>query len=102
MEERRAMLACFMLSSVMSQFFAKTETLRWTPHLDESLDMLSTSPNSFDRVLFNLVRFHLIRERATGASYSDKVPPSHYLTALRSQLNDVKRSVSPESQHGKN
>ncbi|TPR10762.1 hypothetical protein CAN33_0035960 [Aspergillus niger] len=48
MDERRAVLGCFLLTSSISLFLEKSEPLRWTPHMDECLHHISEHPECLD------------------------------------------------------
>ncbi|KAF2807184.1 uncharacterized protein BDZ99DRAFT_500451 [Mytilinidion resinicola] len=64
MEERRAVLGCFLSTSILSSFLQKTDALRWTPHMEECLIILDEKkecPN--DAILVQQVRLQLIVER---------------------------------------
>ncbi|KIW35297.1 uncharacterized protein PV07_02000 [Cladophialophora immunda] len=63
MEERRAVLGCFLSTSIVSSFLQKTDALRWTPHMEECLVILDEKkecPN--DAILVQQVRLQLIVE----------------------------------------
>ncbi|XDG02578.1 hypothetical protein ABKA04_002193 [Annulohypoxylon sp. FPYF3050] len=102
-EERRATLACFILCSGISNFL-RTQTMRWTPHMEDSLQKLAKSPEGpHDEVLVAMVRTYRIQEdvaqitwRAadhSGNSATLKNPPFIYVKALRANLDAVKREV---------
>ncbi|KAL4787633.1 hypothetical protein BJX76DRAFT_354113 [Aspergillus varians] len=66
MEERRAVLGCFLMTSVISSFLDKIDTLRWTAHLDECLSVLDEQKECLnDEILIQQVRLQLIAEKAT-------------------------------------
>ncbi|KAI1215166.1 uncharacterized protein F4807DRAFT_23873 [Annulohypoxylon truncatum] len=102
-EERRATLACFILCSGISNFL-RTQTMRWTPHMEDSLQKLATSPETIhDELLVAMVRTYRIQEdvaqitwRAadhSGNSATLKNPPFIYVKALRTNLEAVKREL---------
>ncbi|KAI0896268.1 hypothetical protein F4806DRAFT_56629 [Annulohypoxylon nitens] len=102
-EERRATLACFILCSGISNFL-RTQTMRWTPHMEDSLQKLAKSPEGpHDEVLVAMVRTYRIQEdvaqitwRAadhSGNSATLKSPPFIYVKALRANLDAVKREI---------
>ncbi|KAI2467935.1 hypothetical protein F4781DRAFT_400299 [Annulohypoxylon bovei var. microspora] len=110
-EERRAALACFILCSGISNFL-RTQTMRWTPHMEDSLQKFATSPESpHDTLLVGMVRTYRIQEdvaqitwRAadhSGNSVSSKAPPFIYVKALRENLAAVKRDLPPALEDNK-
>ncbi|KAK0634547.1 hypothetical protein B0T17DRAFT_513611 [Bombardia bombarda] len=93
MEERRAVLGCFLATSMISSFLQKTDALRWTPHMDECLEVLEERkecPN--DRTLVEQVRLQLIVERISIRTNSHEggldltEPASPSLEGLYSRL----------------
>jgi hypothetical protein len=125
MEERRAVLSCFLVSSMyvffslcfsesqanifsISSYLQRIDALRWTPHMDECLQTLAEKQECpTDEVLVQQVRLQLIVEKVTQARWHDgeienagpvRAPPAFYLKALQSQLQEVKRKLPPESQ----
>ncbi|KAI0884169.1 uncharacterized protein GGS22DRAFT_19950 [Annulohypoxylon maeteangense] len=102
-EERRATLACFILCSGISNFL-RTQTMRWTPHMEDSLQKLAASPETpNDELLVVMVRTYRIQEdiaqitwRAadhSGNSNSVKAPPFIYVKALRANLEAIKEEL---------
>jgi hypothetical protein len=83
----------------ISSFLQKIDALRWTPHMDECLQVLDETkecPN--DEILVHQVRLQLIIERmALCVSQDRAIKPmeneeysSVYLQSLHSQLQGVK------------
>jgi len=80
--------------------------MRWTPYLDECLRQLEkTREYPTDLLLVYLVRAQLISNEASRSPWNDTLGdatanslPDLYLKALKSQLDDLKRSVPPELQ----
>ncbi|MCJ1399412.1 hypothetical protein MMC11_002614 [Xylographa trunciseda] len=106
MEERRAVLACFLITSIISSFLQKIDSLRWTPHMDECLQMLDDRKECVnDETLVKQVRLQLIVEKmAPGTSHDramesteQREPTSLYLGDLHTQLQSVKTSLLAES-----
>ncbi len=78
--------------------------MRWTPYLDECLDLLETSKDfPTDLLLVHLVRVQLICNKATlqnlntivGDSNS-QLPVEFYTKTLKSELDGVERSIPQE------
>jgi hypothetical protein len=81
--------------------------MRWTPHLDDILNDLTTKPEVFgDELLATMARSLKIAEdvlSASGwrffeaeASSPSKAPPSLHVKPLRSALDSLRRSLRPE------
>ncbi|KAE9376342.1 hypothetical protein N431DRAFT_289530, partial [Stipitochalara longipes BDJ] len=106
MEERRAVLACFVLSSLVSWYFEKIDALRWTPYMDDCLlKLISESECSTDEIFAHQVQLQLIVHKVSelsnaqsDTSQAPKTPLPFYLKAFRSQLLEVQRSLSPEAE----
>ncbi|OJJ50765.1 hypothetical protein ASPZODRAFT_54971 [Penicilliopsis zonata CBS 506.65] len=96
-EQRRAVLACYICSSCLAICIQKSEPLQWTPHMDESLRMLSESPECLgDEILVVITRLHLIMDkvgRIVRDGENDYTAGPFYLQALRTELNVVKGKV---------
>ena len=90
LEERRAALAAFSVSQLVTTYFSKLEPLRWTPYLDECLRVLSTSEEaSSDRRLVHIVRLQAVVSKTSEAPWQDessKTPVLYYINALNAQL----------------
>ncbi|EXJ81083.1 hypothetical protein A1O3_07371 [Capronia epimyces CBS 606.96] len=109
MEERRAVLACFLMSSCVSSFFAQTDAMRWTPYLDECLDLLGRSQEApSDEIFAHQVRLQLFSHRVRQVMWpagegeladGPTVPPSFYLQTLQWKLGELKSAFSPRLQH---
>lgn len=124
MEERRALLGCFLISSMFvfihlqslranigstSSALRKGGTLRWTAYSDECLRVIETEKEfASDLLLVQLVKLRLISERVVNAplagstvevdsKYNFRGPPAmFYLKSLESQLQDFKSNIPPE------
>ncbi|KAI0378161.1 hypothetical protein F5Y04DRAFT_262545 [Hypomontagnella monticulosa] len=104
-EERRATLACFILCSGISNFL-RTQTMRWTAHMEDSLQQLATNPDCLnDEVLVALVKTYRIQEDVAQITWrtaepsanltSLKAPPAIYVRALRASVEAVRREIPP-------
>ncbi|THC94930.1 hypothetical protein EYZ11_005569 [Aspergillus tanneri] len=101
MNERRAVLGCYLLSSSIAQFVGVMEPLQWTSHMAECLEVLATSketPN--DAILVQLVSMRLIAdkiEQGTGINSEPtpitRAPYAWHVTALESQLADLTNRI---------
>ncbi|KAI9740059.1 MAG: hypothetical protein M1818_004810 [Claussenomyces sp. TS43310] len=102
MEERRAVLGCFLITSIISSSLQKIDALRWTPHMDECLLMLDERKESAtDEILVHQVRLQRIVESMAlstshgGAmeSTGHRQPTSLHLENLHSQLQGIKTNL---------
>ncbi|GLA09832.1 hypothetical protein AnigIFM60653_000773 [Aspergillus niger] len=113
MDERRAVLGCFLLTSSISLFLEKSEPLRWTPHMDECLHHINEHPECLnDEILAQQVHFQLINERinTTATTTTDfyhtsllspspfRPPVSIYTHAIDTHLQQTQSKLTPHSQ----
>ncbi|GKZ35630.1 hypothetical protein AbraIFM66950_006330 [Aspergillus brasiliensis] len=98
LEEQRAVLACFVLSSIISTCLANIQPMQWTSHMEECLEALTQNGETpLDEVFTHQVRLHRIaREAEHIRSASTAVPAAFHLTALQRKVNEVKQSITPE------
>ncbi|KAL2136856.1 hypothetical protein VTI74DRAFT_582 [Chaetomium olivicolor] len=120
MEQQRALLACFVLSSHISSHFGRIDPLRWTPQMDDALRVMATNKTCpTDETLAVQVRLQLLTHRAaqlreqhesdsdrsrtlTGtaaAAAASSVPSLLYLNALRAELQALKVSHNLDANH---
>ncbi|PYI00607.1 hypothetical protein BO78DRAFT_37618 [Aspergillus sclerotiicarbonarius CBS 121057] len=101
LEERRAVLACFLMSSIVSSYLADIDPLQWTPHMDECLEVLAQSRESpYDEMLTHQVRLQRIANEMEDVRGGwAAVPLPFYLGALQQKVNAVKEAISPELRH---
>jgi hypothetical protein len=74
---QRAVLGCFVLSSIISGYFADMDTMKWTPQLEETLLKMSEvkeSPTDTDLVV--QVRLQLLSTKALQLRDLLQPPPS--------------------------
>ncbi|KAL2126720.1 hypothetical protein VTI74DRAFT_348 [Chaetomium olivicolor] len=94
--EKRAVLACFLLTSQISYSIKRLDALAWTSHMDECLQALAQQREwEGDDLLAAQVKVQLIAEnlnRATAQS-PDGIPPNYVLSALRAQLQSTKAQL---------
>ncbi|KKK19655.1 hypothetical protein ARAM_001655 [Aspergillus rambellii] len=108
MNERRAVLGCFLVSSSISHFLGRAESLRWTPHMKECLDILADSketPN--DALLVYMTRACLIADNIMRGLGHDcdiladdnalsRAPVRFYIKAFQSQFIDLRDQMPPD------
>ncbi|KAL4939419.1 hypothetical protein BDV06DRAFT_225018 [Aspergillus oleicola] len=108
MEERRAALAAFLVTSIISTFLQKIDGLHWTPFMDEYLRHLEEQPECLnDEILAQQVRLQLLidslsKDRWGRGHYVTSGPvqastPSSYLHSMHIRLQNFKGRLSPES-----
>ncbi|KAH8756431.1 hypothetical protein F5882DRAFT_385163 [Hyaloscypha sp. PMI_1271] len=103
-EERRAVIGLYVVSSVYAIFFQKIELMRWTRYLDECLQVLEDKKEyPTDGVLVYLARGQLICNKGNNSTISDlfsdaelRVPVDFFVKSLKSQLDDLERLIPPE------
>ena len=78
--------------------------MRWTPYLDECLRLLEEKKDyPTDNLLVYLVRVQLICNQGAASTWNDifgavetRVPADFYVKTLKSQLDNLDRSIPPE------
>ncbi|KAK9235751.1 Zn(II)2Cys6 transcription factor [Lipomyces kononenkoae] len=107
MEERRAVLGCFLITSIISSFLHKIDALRWTQHMDQCLQVLDENQEcNNDQILVQQVRLQLIVEQTKPRNWHytpgfTKAPLEFYVHALQSRLEEIKkRPDSNSNQYG--
>ncbi|KAJ5538119.1 hypothetical protein N7494_007598 [Penicillium frequentans] len=96
LEERRAVLGCFVMSSIVSSYFAQIDEMQWTPYMTECLDVLSLSPESpYDEMFTHQVRLQRVAGEVESAKLTMASPPPFYLSVLQMKVNDIKTKISP-------
>ncbi|GLA30820.1 hypothetical protein AnigIFM63326_009255 [Aspergillus niger] len=98
LEEQRAVLACFVLSSIVSTCLGNIQPMQWTAHMEECLEALARKRETpLDEVFAHQVRLHRIAREAEHIRIaSTAVPAAFHLTALQRKVNEVKQSITPE------
>lgn len=96
MEEIRAVLGCFLLSSMVSSYFGMTDPLQWTSTMDEYLEILSRSRESvYDELFAHQLRLQRIAGELESAKNTTEIPSSFYVSVLRKRMEDIKAGISP-------
>ncbi|KAK6075904.1 heterokaryon incompatibility protein [Seiridium cupressi] len=100
-EERRAVLGCFLTTSIVSCYM-RFEAARWKPHFEESLIHLWEVPEAqSDRPLAALTRIMAIVDKATRLSFRIEdpdtgPPPIFHIKALLASLQQVKGTFTAD------
>ncbi|KAK3991501.1 hypothetical protein QBC44DRAFT_341065 [Cladorrhinum sp. PSN332] len=95
-DERRAVLACFLVTSQIAHSLKRLDALNWTPHMDEILLQLSQRREwEGDDLLVAQVKVQLIVEQLNRftAQSPDNTPPYYYVSALHTQLQTIKSQL---------
>ncbi|OQE46765.1 hypothetical protein PENCOP_c001G03208 [Penicillium coprophilum] len=105
-ERRRALLACFILSSNVSSHLGRQDAIRWTPQMEEALQLIATNKScTADELFVAQVRLQRLKQRAedvrqqdetnfarTGMAPTASVPRILYLKTLRKELHQLRSS----------
>ncbi|KAH8892008.1 hypothetical protein GQ53DRAFT_794145 [Thozetella sp. PMI_491] len=116
LEQKRAVLGCFVLSTIIESYFAQMDTMRWTPWMEECLCTITANQECHsDEVLAFQVRMQRIAQRTMHvreqqqqqqhqhqngqtSSVGAPIPAFLYLKALQGELQELKASMSPRLQ----
>lgn len=95
LECQRAVLACFVLSSVISTYSGQVDTLRWTPQMKYSLVAIGSNTDCHDDAILDLqVRLQLLTSQALQLrSQNRHTKYQAAAEALLSQLRDLHPAV---------
>ncbi|KAL2147549.1 hypothetical protein VTI28DRAFT_8804 [Corynascus sepedonium] len=102
LEERRAVLACFHLTSQIAYELKRLDPLNWTSYMEECLEELSQQREwEGDDLLVAQVKVQLIFDHLTRAASQspDGIPPGYVLFSLRSQLQAIRAQLPTHLQH---
>ncbi|KAH6617733.1 hypothetical protein B0J18DRAFT_371625 [Chaetomium sp. MPI-SDFR-AT-0129] len=102
LQERRAVLACFLLTSQLAYSNKRLDALNWTPYMDECLEILSQQQEwEGDDLLIAQVKVQLLVEEVTRAASQspDGIPPCYVLSSLRTQLQATAAQLPPHLKH---
>ncbi|KAJ5515028.1 C6 transcription factor [Penicillium fimorum] len=111
-ERQRAVLACFILSSNVSSHLGRQDAIRWTPQMEEALQLIATNKScAADELFVAQVRLQRLKQRAedvrqqdetnyarTGTASAASVPRILYLKTLRRELHDLRSSFRVDLQ----
>ncbi|KAE8327217.1 hypothetical protein BDV39DRAFT_215154 [Aspergillus sergii] len=110
-EGRRAVLACFVLSSNLSSHLGRQDALNWTPQMEEALHMLTLNgPCPTDNLFVLQVRLQLFKQKAENVRQRGEVgctrtetdpatvslPHLLYFKMLRRQLQELRSSFQAD------
>ncbi|KAI1267993.1 hypothetical protein F5Y18DRAFT_377094 [Xylariaceae sp. FL1019] len=111
LEQHRAVLACFALSSIISTYFRRINSMQWTPQMEDSMHFVEKNAGGpSDEAFIFQVRLQALAQKATtlrerhvgDSSQSTSVaagasagPVLLYTKVLREQLQELRSSLSP-------
>ena len=108
LESKRAGVAVFLLSSMLSVHLQRLDPLRWTPYLDDNLRELEQNPEwPGDLVLVQQTRMQLVVDRIHCMHWSAammeandnlQLPATAFVQTLQAQLDRIKGTLIPEHQ----
>ncbi|KAJ5682236.1 phosphoketolase 1 [Penicillium macrosclerotiorum] len=102
LEGKRAVLGCFVISSIVSVYFGHMDAMKWTPYLDECLEALNHNKESpYDEMFVRQVRLQRISGEVGETENMDeirKAPPAFYLSFLQQKVKEIKSHMSPQLQ----
>ncbi|KAI1390395.1 putative C6 transcription factor [Hypoxylon trugodes] len=105
LERQRAVLGCFILSSIISSYYAQIDPMRWTPQMDEALNAISSNKECpTDNMFAFQVRLQLVAQKAAHVREQQEsnyprtatasLPAFAYVNALQGQLQDIRGKLS--------
>ncbi|KAJ5183452.1 hypothetical protein N7492_001068 [Penicillium capsulatum] len=103
-DERRAALGAFLMTSSVALCMFRIDSLRWNSHMEESLSILTDAKESpEDELLVALVKIQLVMERnyhlrRDGGTQSLS---EFYIKSFQSQLESVKSQIPPSLKENK-
>lgn len=80
---------------------SRIDAMRWTPHMEESLSILTDAKECpQDELLIALVKIYLVLDRVHQLRRDGEVsiPPAFYLDSFKNQLDTVKSQIPPHLQ----
>ncbi|WYZ36446.1 hypothetical protein EsH8_XIV_000046 [Colletotrichum jinshuiense] len=94
LEEQRAVIACYYLSSIVSSYVRRTDKLHWTPYMSTCLEDLSTTGVPGDLTLALMVKTRKVLEKAFYSPpnlqlSSPETPAGFVATVLQTELNKL-------------
>ncbi|KAJ5713761.1 uncharacterized protein N7483_010942 [Penicillium malachiteum] len=96
LEERRAALGCFLITSSVALSMSRIDALRWNPHMEESLTVLSEAKECpEDEILVTLVKIQLIMDKVyhSRRDGEDQTVSRIYVKSFQSQLDSIRKQI---------
>ncbi|KAM6519451.1 hypothetical protein FALCPG4_013083 [Fusarium falciforme] len=101
-EERRTVVSLWFLTSVISSFVGKMDTLRWSPHMEDCLINLEREKeHPSDEVLVAFIRYQLVADEAQKLLVRDvmgessQAPTYVFRKGLLNRLQEIRDGLSP-------
>ncbi|KAJ5724055.1 hypothetical protein N7488_002090 [Penicillium malachiteum] len=95
LEEKRAVLGCWMMSSVVSSYLKQIDPLQWTPYMNECLETLAKSSESInDEIFVHQVRFQRVAGEIDEMKHTGKARSSFYIMSLQHRIDAIKGYMS--------
>ncbi|KAH0844960.1 hypothetical protein FOPE_09275 [Fonsecaea pedrosoi] len=123
MDECRAVLACFCITSQISLTMKRIDGLNWTPYMERCLETLATQPEwHLDGVLVAQVRLQLLLDDINRNSWSLSSPSSSlslfssssshtsaaatgpsafYVSAILAQIRAIEKELTPDLENNR-
>ncbi|KAJ5883783.1 phosphoketolase 1 [Penicillium subrubescens] len=100
LEEKRAVLGCFVLSSIVSVYFGHIDPMQWTPYMDDCInDLMQSKESPYDEIFVHQVRLQRIVGEVESVREATKAPADFYLKFLQQKVDEVKASMPSRLQH---
>ncbi|KAJ5908960.1 hypothetical protein N7495_001642 [Penicillium taxi] len=104
-EERRAVLGCYVMSLVASSYWGQRQMdpMLWTLYMDECMDVLAHSRDSpFDQMLVHQVQLQRIAGEIESTRVSMDTRAEFFVTLLQQKIMAVKVRIPPHLQQDGN
>ncbi|KAJ5491200.1 phosphoketolase 1 [Penicillium diatomitis] len=102
LEERRAVLGCFVLSSIVSVYFGHIDPLQWTPYMDEcAVALLRTQESPYDEMFVHQVRLQRIVGEVENVREASTASPDFYLKFLQQKVDEIKVNMPAQLQQNR-
>ncbi|KIH87554.1 hypothetical protein SPBR_04655 [Sporothrix brasiliensis 5110] len=121
LDERRAALSCYVLTSKFSIALKRCEPLRWTPRLEEHLyELEAQAETPLDHVLVTQVRLQRVADHIHMGEWQTNDPnyfldptsdahrttgpdcgllPAYVARVVRAKINEIRENIPPEARH---
>ncbi|KAI1134069.1 putative C6 transcription factor [Hypoxylon sp. FL0543] len=104
LERQRAVLGCFLLSSIISSYYAQMDAMCWTSQMEEGLRAISTNKDCPTDQAFSIqVRLQLLAQRTVHLKGQREANDPHmtttglpamiYLNTLQRQAHEIRESI---------
>ena len=90
----------------VANFFHRTESIKWSPYLEECCNrLIASKDHRDDRAAVMLVKCQIVAEiinmspwhrRSHNLDYPTSVPPALYMTSLQAQIKQIMTGFGPD------